>query len=103
MTEIQTTKMSVLVVDDDKSIGELCYRALTNHDLDVTVAEEGEEALRKIQKKKQEHQKNYLKLQNHFLILVIMKNQLNYYLQQQIEECQLHNMKLVYVINKEKE
>ncbi|OIO73172.1 MAG: hypothetical protein AUJ85_08875 [Elusimicrobia bacterium CG1_02_37_114] len=51
MTEIQTTKMSVLVVDDDESIGELCYRALTNHDLDVTVAEDGEEALRKIQKK----------------------------------------------------
>lgn len=51
MTNNNIGKMSALVVDDDESIREMCYRALTNHDFDVTVAEDGEEALSKIQKK----------------------------------------------------
>ena len=51
MTNNNIGRMSVLVVDDDESIREMCYRALTNRDLDVTVAEDGEEALKKIQKK----------------------------------------------------
>jgi CheY-like chemotaxis protein len=51
MTNDSFKKMSVLVVDDDESIRELCRKALTNHDLDVTAAENGEDALKKIQRR----------------------------------------------------